>query len=46
MGRVKKYFTDGDMKRAQKEWSRKYYEKNKLTINRKRMIKYYDKKSL
>lgn len=45
MGRKKKYNTEQDRLVAQREWSRRYYTKNSLSINEKRMEKYYERKS-
>ena len=44
MGRKKKY-TDEELKEAQREWNRLYYEKNKEKINAHRMEKYYEQKN-
>jgi hypothetical protein len=44
MGRKKKYNTDEERIEAQREYNRKYYEKNKSQINKKRMVKYYEQK--
>jgi len=44
MGRNKKYISEEEKKEAQREWNRKYYEKNKSDINKKQMIKYYEEK--
>jgi len=42
MGRKQKYQTDDERKEAQRRWSREYYHRNKNTINRKAMEKYYE----
>lgn len=44
MGRNKKYISEEEKKEAQREWNRKYYEKNKFDINKKQMIKYYEER--
>ena len=44
MGRNKKYISEEEKKEAQREWNRKYYEKNKSDINKKQMIKYYEER--
>ena len=43
MGRKKKY-SEEELKVAQREGNRLYYEKNKEKINAHRMEKYYEKK--
>lgn len=44
MGRKKKYHTDEEIKEAkQLRWNR-WYEKNKESLNEKRMKDYYDRK--
>jgi len=44
MGRKKKYNTEEEKVQAQREWNKKYYEKNKLHINDKKMEEYYETK--
>lgn len=44
MGRLKKYNTLEDKKEAQRSWSRKYYWKNKKSIDKKANRKYHESK--
>lgn len=44
MGRNKKYNTEEEKIQAQREWNKKYYEKNKLRINDQKMEEYYETK--
>lgn len=45
MGRVKKYHTPEEKKRAQCVWTQKYYQKNKEIIDEKARRKYYNRKT-
>ena len=42
MGRIKKYKTEQEKVEAQRLWSNEYYHRNKETINKKTMEKYYE----
>ena len=44
MGRKKIYFTEKEIKEANKRKSRRYYLKNSEKIKKKRMEKYYEEK--
>jgi hypothetical protein len=44
MGRTKKYYTPEELAEANREKCKRYYEKNKDTLNDKRMKKYWEKK--
>ncbi len=46
MGRKKKYHTIEELRAANNEARKRYYEKNKEKIRAIRMEKYYEKKSL
>lgn len=41
MGRLKKFKTEQEKVEAQRNWSREYYYRNKVSINKKVMEKYY-----
>lgn len=41
MGRLKKYKTKQEKVEAQKTWANEYYHRNKDSINKKAMEKYY-----
>lgn len=43
MGRLKKYNTDEEKKTAQQKWVREYYYRNKESLNKRQMEKYYEK---
>jgi hypothetical protein len=43
MGRKQKYITLEQKKEAQREWSRVYYEKNKLKIDEQAKQRYREK---
>lgn len=45
MGRKKKYHTEEEKLEANRKDFKKWYEKNKESLNKKRMEEYYDKKS-
>jgi hypothetical protein len=45
MGRSKKYHTEEERIIAKRERWNRWYEKNRESINNKRMEKYYEKKS-
>jgi hypothetical protein len=42
MGRLKKYNTDEEKKDAQRKWVREYYYRNKDSLNKRQMEKYYE----
>lgn len=42
MGRLRKYNTKQEQVEAQRAWSRKYYDQNKDTLNKKTMEKYHE----
>lgn len=42
MGRLKKYNTEQEKVEAQRVWAKEYYYRNKETINKKTMEKYYE----
>lgn len=42
MGRLKKYKTAQEKIEAQRLWAKEYYHRNKKTINKKTMEKYYE----
>lgn len=42
MGRKKKYHTDEERKEAQKEYARRYYNKNKQALDQKQREYYRD----
>lgn len=42
MGRKKKYLTIEEQKEAQRQYAKKYYDRNKDKINSKSMEKYYE----
>ena len=42
MGRLKKYNTEEERRLAQIKWAKEYYYRNKESINRKIMKKYYE----
>jgi len=44
MGRKKKYHTDDEKKEANRRDYKIWYEKNKESLNAKRMKEYYDRK--
>ena len=44
MGRIKKYKTDEERRKANKIAARKYYLKNAKKIRKRRMEKYYESK--
>jgi hypothetical protein len=46
MGRIKKYQTKEEKLQAQKEWSKKYYWKNKEQEDEKAKHRYYKNKNL
>jgi hypothetical protein len=43
MGRKKKFLTQEEKVLAQKEYCKKYYERNKDVLNKKSMKKYYER---
>jgi hypothetical protein len=45
MGRLKKYHTDEERIIAKRERWKRWYEKNRESINEKRMKGYYERKS-
>lgn len=45
MGRLKKYKTEEDRRESQRRWAREYYYRNRETINKKAMEKYYEQKN-
>ena len=45
MGRNKKYHTDEEKREAKRTRWNRWYEKNKESLNEKRMKDYYDKKT-
>lgn len=46
MGRLKKYKTEEELKMARREYSKKYYWKNKERIDGRVKKKYYERKNL
>lgn len=44
MGRIKKYITEEEKIQAQKEWSKKYYWKNKKECDEKQKNRNYKKR--
>lgn len=44
MGRRKKYETEEELKAARREWSRRYYWKNKEKVDAKAKERYHKKK--
>jgi len=44
MGRKRKYNTEEEKIQAQREWNKRYYEKNKSHISDKKMEEYYETK--
>lgn len=44
MGRSKKYHTEEELAIANREKCKRYYEKNKERLNKKRMEKYWENK--
>jgi hypothetical protein len=45
MGRKKKFLTEEEKILAQREYCKKYYERNKDVLNKKSMEKYYEKRA-
>ena len=45
MGRSKKYHTEEELAEANREKCKRYYEKNKERLNKKRMEQYWESKS-
>lgn len=45
MGRKKKYHTEEEKLQAKRAKWKRWYERNKESLNKKRMEEYYDKKS-
>lgn len=45
MGRKTKYHTEEEQLQAKREKWNRWYEKNKESLNKKRMEEYYDKKN-
>jgi hypothetical protein len=45
VGRKKKYHTEEEKREAKRARWNRWYEKNKDSLNKKRMEDYYDKKS-
>lgn len=46
MGRIKKYLTEDEKIQAQKEWSKKYYWKNKKQEDEKSKQRYRNNKNI
>jgi hypothetical protein len=46
MGRIKKYITEEEKIQAQKEWSKKYYWKNKKQEDEKSKQRYWGNKNI
>lgn len=44
MGRIKKYKTEEELKIARREYSKKYYWKNKEKVDERVRKKYYERK--
>ena len=42
MGRKRKYHTEEEKLDAQRKWAREYYTRNKESINKNAMEKYYE----
>jgi hypothetical protein len=42
MGRLKKYNTEEEKQAAQQKWVREYYYRNKESLNKRQMEKYYE----
>jgi hypothetical protein len=46
MGRLKKHKTEEDLKIARREYSKKYYWKNKEKVDARVKKKYYERKNI